>query len=258
MHRTPAGERQQRIAAIAASFHITEILHRKPSQISGGERQRVALARTLVTEPSALLLDEPLTALDYRIQSQILEDLRRWNEARPIPVLYVTHAHREVYALAERVIVLNRGSVVAAGTPHEVLDHPDASIVAELAGFENVHTGHVISRRPEAGTMQVRLDDSTVELEVPLTTAKDIVTVAIRAGDILVSDRAPAGISARNVLEGQVEAIRRQGPTVVAHVRAGMTFHVHLTPAGAEELRLAPGSRVWLIIKTYSCRIAAG
>ena len=258
LERIPADQRQQRVAGIAAAFHITDVLHRKPSQISGGERQRTALARTLVTEPSALLLDEPLTALDHRIQSLILDDLRRWVEARPIPVLYVTHAHREVYALGERVIVLNRGTVMAAGTPHGVLDHPDAGILAELAGFENVRSGRVVSRHPEGGTMHVRLDDSPVELEVPLRDLDDRVIVAIRAGDILVADRPPAGISARNILAGQVEAVRRQGPTVVARVEAGTTFLVHLTPAGAEDLRLGPGSRIWLIIKTYSCRIAAG
>ena len=106
--------------------------------------------------------------------------------------------------------------------------------------------------------MHVRLDDSTVDLEVPLTAGGNRVTVAIRAGDILVADRAPVGISARNVLEGQVEAVRRQGPTVVARVAAGIPFLVHVTPAGAENLRMEAGSRVWLIIKTYSCRIAAG
>jgi molybdate transport system ATP-binding protein len=260
LHRLPQAERSRRVAAIAESFHIADILERRPGQSSGGERQRTARARTLVTEPSALLLDEPLTALDHRIQSRIIEDLRRWNEARRIPVLYVTHAHREVYALGERMIVMDRGQVVATGTPHAVLDHPETGIVAELAGFENLLTGTIVSRRPDAGTMRVRLNGSAVELEVPLSDAvrEPLVTIAIRGGDILLAMAPPAGISARNVIEGTIETLDRQGPTVVARVGAGVPVIVHLTPASAEELRLAPGSRVWLIIKTYSCRIAAG
>ena len=260
LHRLPADERRQRVESIAASFHIADILERRPGQISGGERQRTALARTLVTEPRALLLDEPLTALDHRIQSLIIEDLRRWNEARRIPVLYVTHAHREVYALGERVVVMDQGQIVAMGTPHAVLDHPAASILAELAGFENLLAGRVVSNRPDAGTMQVQLDHAAVSLEVPLTDAAagGRVTVAIRAGDILVAARPAVGISARNVLEGRIETLERQGPAVVARIAAGAHFVVHLTPASAEDLRLAPGSQVWLIIKTYSCRIAAG
>jgi molybdate transport system ATP-binding protein len=259
LHRLPAPERDARIASIAESFHIANILHRRPAQISGGERQRTALARTLVTDPEALLLDEPLSALDHRIQSQIIEDLRRWNEARRLPVLYVTHAHREVYALGERVLVIDHGRVVASGTPHDVLDHPGRGVVAELAGFENLLQGHIVSRRQDAGTMSVQLDGSAIALDVPLTTiTDDRVTVAIRAGDILVANAAPSGISARNILAGRIEQMQRQGPTVVARVNAGSTFVVHLTPASVDDLQLQPGSAVWLIIKTYSCRIAAG
>jgi molybdate transport system ATP-binding protein len=165
-----------------------------------------------------------------------------------------------VYALAERVLVMDQGAIVAAGTPHQVLDHPATGTLAELAGFENLLTGLVAGRRPDAGTMQVRLDHSTVSLEVPLTNAVagDRVTVAIRAGDILVADLPATGISARNVLEGRIQAIERQGPAVVAQIAAGASFVVHLTPASAEDLRLVAGSHVWLIVKTYSCRIAAG
>lgn len=260
LHRLTPADRQQRVAVIADSFHISHVVDRRPSQISGGERQRAALARTLVTEPAVLLLDEPLTALDHRIQSRIIEDLRAWNTARRIPVLYVTHAHREVYALGERVIVMDHGRVVAAGAPHQVLDHPGAGVLAQLAGFENLLTGQVVARRPDAGTMRARIDGSSLELEVPLTEVgpSTSVTIAIRGGDILIADLPPIGISARNVLEGHIDGIERQGPTVVARVIAGIPFIVHLTPASVDDLRLAAGSRVWLIIKTYSCRIAAG
>lgn len=253
----PQDERTRRLASIAESFHITDILRRHPGQTSGGERQRTALARALVMEPSALLLDEPLTALDYRIQSRIIDDLRRWNEARRIPMLYVTHAHREVYALGDRMIVMDQGQVVATGTPHEVLDSARTLLVAALAGFENLLSGRVTHRREDAGTMLVHLDDSAVDLEVPLTErAGNGVTVAIRAGDILVAVAPPLGISARNVIEGTIDTLSREGPTIVARVNAGVIVVVHLTPASAEELHLCPGSRVWLIIKTYSCRIA--
>jgi molybdate transport system ATP-binding protein len=255
---TPA-ERRARIDAIAASFAITHLLDRLPSQLSGGERQRTALARTLVTEPSLLLLDEPLSALDHDIQSRIIDDLLRWNDARRIPMLYVTHAHREVYALGDRVIVIDNGRVLAAGAPHAVLDHPGHDVVARLAGFENIFDSVVTERPDGAGTMHVRLEAGGTELEVPLTraTAGDRIRVAIGAGDILVASEAPRGISARNVLPGTLERIARDGPTIVATVRAGNEFTVHLTPGGFASLRRDVGDAVWLIVKTYSCRIAA-
>ena len=259
LQSAPAVERQRRVSAIAESFRITDLLDRKPGQTSGGERQRAALARALVTEPSILLLDEPLSALDQPIQSRIIEDLRRWNEAHRIPVLYVTHAHREVFALGERVIVLDDGRVLASGSPHEVLEQPAHESLASLAGFENVFDGIIVDRRAAAGTMQCRLPGGRAELEVPLSAAPvgSAVRIAIRAGDILVANEEPRGLSARNILRGRLTSIRQEGATMIASVDAGQPFTVHLTPGGCAALGLAVGGSLWLIIKTYSCRVVA-
>jgi molybdate transport system ATP-binding protein len=213
-----------------------------------------------VTKPSLLLLDEPLSALDHAIQSRIMDDLRRANDARRIPIIYVTHSHREVYTLGERVTVIDHGRVIASGTPHEVLDHPERGALANLAGFENVFGATVIERRERAGTMECRLDGSTTELEVPLNqgVAGQQIRIAIRAGDILLAIEEPRGLSARNVLRGRLLDLTAQGPTMIAIVEAGTTFVVHLTPGGVESLRLQPGSHVWLIVKTYSCRLVTG
>ena len=254
----PRADRRARVAEIAESFRITALLDRRPAQISGGEQQRTALARALVTRPDALLLDEPLSALDYAIQLRIMDDLRRWNEERRIPILYVTHSHREAFALGERLIALEHGRILASGSPHEVLDHPAQATLAELAGFENVFAATVTTRRERSGTMQCLLTGTSTEIEVPLGTAAvgAPIQVAIRAGDILLADREPVGLSARNVLPGEVLDCGMHGSTVVATIDAGARFVVHLTPGGADTLGLRPGARVWLIVKTYSCRVA--
>jgi molybdate transport system ATP-binding protein len=256
----PAAERRARVEAIAESFHIAPLLERRPDRISGGERQRAALARALVTEPSILLLDEPLSALDHAIQSRIMADLRRWHERHRIPVLYVTHSHREAYALAERVIVVEQGRVAATGSSHEVLDHPAERALASLAGFENVFEATIVERQERAGTMRCRLDGTPTELEVPLTQQRvgDRISLAIRAGDILLAVQEPRGISARNVLRGRLVDAVHEGPAVVATVDAGARFLVHLTPGGADAVKLPAGDNLWLIIKTYSCRVLAG
>jgi molybdate transport system ATP-binding protein len=260
LHTLPAAEQHARVQAVAESFRITHLLDRRPAHVSGGERQRTALARALVTQPAILLLDEPLSALDHAIQSLIIGDLRRWNERHRIPVVYVTHNHREVYALAERVIVMEQGRVLEAGSPHDVLDHPVQRVLATLAGFENVFDATVTERQERAGTMRCRLGASSTEIEVPLTAHRtgDRLSVAVRAGDILLALHEPNGISARNVLSCRLTALTMQGPTVVATVDAGVPFIVHLTPGGADALSLREGDRPWLIIKTYSCRVLAG
>jgi molybdate transport system ATP-binding protein len=255
----PANDRRDRVHDIAESFTITPLLMRRPGAISGGERQRVALARALVTDPSLLLLDEPLSALDHVTRSRIIEDLRGWNRAHGIPVLYVTHSHREVFALGQRVVVLDQGRVIADGTPHDIMDAPATEPVAQLAGFENFFDGTIVQRRSDAGTMQCRLDGSGADLEVPLSQGPpgSPVRIAVRAGDVLLAIEEPRGLSARNVLQGRLVSLNRQGATVVAHVDAGDRFVVHLTPGACESLHLAAGHAVWLIIKTHSCRIVS-
>ncbi len=111
----PRELRQQRRTEILQLFHCGQLADRKPDEISGGERQRVALARTLITEPRILLLDEPLSALDVGTKLKILEDLQAWNEKRHIPILYVTHSPGEAMRLGENVIYLESGRVLAQG-----------------------------------------------------------------------------------------------------------------------------------------------
>lgn len=117
-----SAECDRKISSIMESFRISSLRARRPAEISGGERQRVALARALVTDPHVLLLDEPLAALDERTKSKIIEDLGSWNDARPIPVLYVTHSRDELFALGNHVIMLEGGKIVADGLPAEVVN----------------------------------------------------------------------------------------------------------------------------------------
>jgi len=250
-------EQERRVGEILESFRIAPLARRRPGEISGGERQRVALARTLVTRPLALLLDEPLTALDAATKARIIEDLRAWNQQFRIPILYVTHDRDEVFALGERMIVLENGRIIAQGLPHDVLHRPELESVAQLAGFENVFDCYVIERHPEQGTMSCRITGSPVELEVPLTriTGRNSLRVGMRAGDIMVAIAPPQGLSARNVIAGEVASLERRDAMVVAHVDCGAIFEVDLTPGAVQSLSLSVGSRVWLVIKTYSCRI---
>ena len=255
LRSTSRDEQNALVEDIARRFHIDTLLDRKPGALSGGERQRVALARALVTDPQILLLDEPLSALDHATQSHIIDDLRQWNAARKIPVLYVTHAHREVFALGERVVVLNEGRILASGTPHEVINLPAHETIAQLAGFENVFSAVVVSRRADRGVMQCALGDSRTDLEVPLGTAEvgASLRIAIRAGDILLATEAPRGLSARNQLRGTLLGLTTEGSRVLATVLAGERFTVHLTMGAVETLGLHAGMPVWIVLKTHSC-----
>jgi molybdate transport system ATP-binding protein len=108
----PAAGKQQRIDEILSAFRVAELRRRKPSEISGGEAQRVELARSLVTDPRVLLLDEPMTGLDDDLKAHIIEDLRAWRTARNIPILYVTHSKSEARALGDHCVHMHSGTTV--------------------------------------------------------------------------------------------------------------------------------------------------
>jgi ABC-type molybdate transport system ATPase subunit len=260
LFRLPAEEKKTQVDAILDSFRIARIRDRKPSEISGGERQRVALARALVTNPRVLLLDEPLSALDPATKSGIMDDLRSWNEQHRIPILYVTHSREEVFALGERVIALEQGRVVAAGSPLEVLNAPRTEAIAGWMGLENIFDAKVMALHERQGTMLCRIgtdENASPELEVPLgrSLVGDTVRIGIGAGEILVANKVPDGLSARNILKGELKTLKRRDVMLVALIDCGVPFEVHLTPGAQESLSLRPGNTVWLVIKTYSCHL---
>ena len=267
----PRSTRKQRAAVMLQEFRIDHLRQQRPGEISGGERQRVALARALVTDPCVLLLDEPLAALDAATKAKILDDLRRWNQAHRIPILYVTHSREEVIALGERVLVMEQGRIIAQGTPHEVLSAPRQETVAQLAGFENIFDATVESIHEDRGTMICRVTicravtgrlqgseaGSSVLLETPLIRAEvgSPLRVGIRAGDILLAIAKPVGLSARNVLAGRLLSLERRDMIIAARVNCGVEMEVYLTLAARDALQLVAGCEVWLVIKTHSCHL---
>jgi molybdate transport system ATP-binding protein len=250
-------ERRSSVHYLLEVFRVAHLAQRKPGEISGGEAQRVALARALAPSPRAVLLDEPLKGLDAELKSSIVDDLRAWNRANQLPILYVTHQRDEMDAIGERVIAIDHGRVISEGIPHAVLDAPRTKRLAHAAGFENYLMASVQELREADGVMRARLSGSATELELPLGYAAvgDRVRVAIRAGDILLATQRPTGLSARNIVEGAIDSVEARGATVVCRVNAGAIFIVHVTPGALRSLEITAGKRVWLVIKTHSCRL---
>ena len=257
--RVAREEKMRRVSQLLESFRVSHLASRSPQAISGGERQRVALARALVTEPALLLLDEPMSAIDIPTKAKILDDLLAWNQLHRVPILYVTHNRDEVFALGERVLVLEHGKLIASGTPHEVMSAPRQETVAQLAGFENIFDVVVSAIHEERGTMTCRITGSEVELETPLVRAEvqTRLRVGIRAGDILLATVLPEGLSARNMIRGRIRSLSRRDVIVTATVDCGIDVAAHLTLAAQEALALQPGREVWLVVKTHSCHLLA-
>ena len=256
----PRSERDARVDSILERFGIAALAASRPAAISGGEQQRVALARTLVREPRLLLLDEPLTALDLRLKSLLLEAIFDWQRERAVPLLYVTHEQAEAYSLSRRVLVMEMGRVVADGEPHQIFSAPFSRERAALSGYENILDAVVEEAHSTLGTMTCRVAGTALLLESPLANkaAGEAACLALRAGDILVATSRPSGISARNLLSGRIRVIEDRAGMVELRVRCAAgdgpetEFRVHITRGALQNLDLETGQAVWLIIKTHS------
>jgi molybdate transport system ATP-binding protein len=212
LRRLDATERKERVDAILGSFRIGHLRKRLPRAISGGEQQRVALARSLVTEPSVLLLDEPLSSLDGRMKSSVMSDLCRWNEAHQIPIVYVTHNHEEVLTLGEKVIVLEQGRIVNEGSPLEIIPSHHREAMAPSSHFENLFDATVIDVQEQKGTVTCRLTGTSLELEAPLTQVAlgARVRLGILSSQILVASACPEMISACHLARtSRLDALQR-------------------------------------------------
>ncbi|MEE9143705.1 MAG: molybdenum ABC transporter ATP-binding protein [Candidatus Binatia bacterium] len=251
--RTIAGGNLDHVAAV---LEIDHLLDRGVTRLSGGECQRVALARAILSRPQLLLLDEPLASLDIGLKERIIPYLRRVRDEFTIPMIYVTHNPTEVLSLADWVLIIKKGQVVAQGVPRDVL--MSGSVLSQLDRdqLENVFNVSLVDSDFKGGRSRVRFR-SGQDLYIPylLGPVDCSIQIGIRGDDILVATKYPEEISAGNVLRGIIRRIERIEGQCVMRVEAGEIFCVRLTSSAVERLKLREGGEVFLVIKARSCMI---
>jgi molybdate transport system ATP-binding protein len=242
-------------------LEIGDLLGRSVEGLSGGERQRVAMARALASGPRALLMDEPLAALDLPLRARVLPYLLRLRDELSIPILYITHDPDEAMLVGEVAVVLDAGRVVAIGSPREVLWSRSVLPLSEALGLENV----LDARAVEAGDGGSTVETATgLRLAVPARLERgESVRLGLRAQDLLLSAERPRRISARNVFEGVVMGCEpRDGSAFVRVAPRGAggtaapeaTLVAKVTAAAVTEVGLRPGATVFVIVKAQALR----
>jgi molybdate transport system ATP-binding protein len=227
-------------------FDIAHLASARPRQLSGGERQRVALARALARDPRALLLDEPLSALDAHTRIQVRGELQEILAGLDIPVLLVTHDFEDAAALADRVGVVVEGRIRQLGSPAELVAQPSDPFVASFTGA-NVLYGHA---EHDGGDTHVRLADGTViALADPLRGA---VAVAVYPWEITVSTAAPPETSALNTIVGPIRTITELGNR--ARVSIG-PISAEITSESLRRLGLTVGAVAYASFKATGARV---
>jgi molybdate transport system ATP-binding protein len=227
---------------------IGHLLKRMPSNLSGGEKQRVAIGRAILTSPQFLLMDEPLASLDEARKSDVLPFIAKLTREFQIPILYVSHSLNEVLNLADTIVILNAGRVISYGDTDEVLSHPD---MQQFLGTSNYgalistviedHSEYLTHLRFKGGLLHVP----------PLRFNKGSkVIVLIKARNVAISIDQPSNTSFQNILPARIdEIVERDEMMVDIHLDIGCMIISRITCASKEFLGLKPGQQVYALVK---------
>jgi spermidine/putrescine transport system ATP-binding protein len=237
-------EVKRRVGELLETVRLSDFAHRKPNQLSGGQQQRVALARALVNYPSALLLDEPLAALDLKLRQAMQLELKRIQREVGITFVYVTHDQEEALTMSDRIAVMNEGRVEQIGAPRDIYDAPSSVFVAGFIGDANLYPVAVLSRAGDEATVDVAGTQVAVARADEAAHAGDAATLMIRPERVRVMMHEPRNghvglpCTVRDlVFQGavvRVSLVAADGSETVAHVGADQQLPL-----------LRPGDRVW-------------
>jgi molybdate transport system ATP-binding protein len=232
---------------------IGPLLSRRPGALSGGEKQRVAIGRAILSNPRLLALDEPLAALDEARKAEILPYLERLRDDLSLPILYVSHSMAEVARLANTVVLIEAGRVTASGPTAQVLSDPATAHGLGLREAGAILTARVAAQEDDGLT---RLAAAAGPLWLPRVASPVGATLRVRilAQDVMLATVRPEGISALNILPAMVRDIRMgDGPGALVRLDAGGEMLLaRVTRRSAEALALAPGRAVFAVLKAVS------
>jgi len=247
-------ERRIAVTPVVDLLGLADLLDRRPWTLSGGERQRVALGRALLSQPDILLMDEPLAALDPNRRAEILPYIERLRDRMGLPIVYVSHNLEEVTRLADHVVVIDRGRVVAAGPATEILNRIDLRPLTGARDLGAVIDARIAAQEPEEGL--TRLDAGGVPIVCLHRDGApgDRVRIRICARDIAVARSAPADSSVMNVLPCRLAAIDdRTTGEVILTLRAGtLALPASITRPSLRRLALAEGDQIFALVKSMS------
>jgi molybdate transport system ATP-binding protein len=240
---------------VVSMLGLAALTSRRPHQLSGGEKQRVALGRALLSQPRLLLLDEPLASLDIARREEVLPYFERLRDSLAIPIVYVSHQFDEVLRLATRVVLLEAGRVRADGELANVSRHPALREIVGPDAVGAVMSG-VIEGSDDAGLTRVRVGDAELLVDEPVSSGQRI-QIQVLARDVIVAATRPLGLSVRNVVTARVVSVTPDvGRAVLIELDIGRTATLlaRITSRAAQELELADGKQVWALIKAVSLR----
>lgn len=210
MKKMPKEQIRQQVQEALDMVKLSEHIHKKPHELSGGQQQRVAIARAVVNRPLILLLDESLSALDYKLRKEMQIELKMLQRRLGITFLFVTHDQEEALSMSDRIVVMNKGKIEQIGTPKEIYEEPKNLFVAEFIGEANRFSVEVQSL--ESGRATLLYNDQSFNLRCTKPLAKSA-TIVIRPEDFRV-EKSLEDVKSSNYFIGELENIIYKGTTI--------------------------------------------
>ena len=243
---------RRRVNELAEDFAVSHLLSAKPQTLSGGESQRVSLARAVASEPRCLLLDEPLSSLDTKSRSEMRALLRKIHRQGRHQIVHVTHDYTEAVSLATHVAVMEAGTIAQVGTVDEIFQHPKSDFVARFVGIKNFFKGHL--QKPHDHGRDTR--DFTfggLRFSVLSDCPAGPGFVCVRSEDVTISNKT-SPTSARNNFEGTILDIVPAGIGVEIIVDIGTEIAAMVTSESVKWLKLGYGKKVWVSFKASAVK----
>jgi molybdate transport system ATP-binding protein len=257
---SPEARRPDRFEHVVDLLGLRQLLDRRPGNLSGGEKQRVAIGRALLSDPRLVLLDEPLASLDAHRRTEILQYIELMRDEVKVPIIYVSHSVEEVVRLADTVVLLSSGEVAAVGPAEEIMGRTDLRPAAGTFEGGAVIDARVIEQDMQYDLATLAFDGGTLSATNVDALIGEPVRVRIRARDVSIALERPQRISIQNVLKGEVTAVgpERSGVVDVSITVGAVTLRSRVTVRAARQLGLAAGIGVYALIKAVSLNRSSG
>ncbi len=248
--RVPQVQRRVSLEQAIELLGIGPLLARAPHKLSGGERQRVSIARALATSPHLLLMDEPLAALDAKRKAEIFPYLETLHRTLQLPILYVSHAIDEVARLADHLVLIEAGQVIAAGDTAALMTRLDLPL-AQGDGAGAIITATVVSHDPQYVVTLARFAGGDIHIPQQRAPIGDTVRVRVQARDVSLTLEKQVGTSIQNILPVYITAMLPDSPgqVMVRLDAAGTALLARVTARSADALKLAVGQQLFAQVK---------
>jgi putative spermidine/putrescine transport system ATP-binding protein len=257
----PSAKRRERVAAMLELFGLTHVAKNYPSQLSGGQQQRTAFARAVAVEPSVLLLDEPLSAVDAKVREELRTEIRRMQLRLGITAILVTHDQAEALSISDRVVVMSRGRIEEVGTPSQIYAEPRSEFTASFIGAMNEFSVRVVSRSDRL------VEREGVRFEAPGAAdlpdgSEALLLVRPESLEPLAAGAAPVGpvirgrVEVQTFLGSQTRLLVREGSEADASVHGDRLVAVDVP--SATSANWPPGTDIVIAVPTHATRVIAG